>query len=77
LLIDNDKQKTKSGQISDFLDLSAQVELRGVEPRSSQGDHMLSTCLVLLDCRDLSAAEQPNRSLVPVCFAIRPEQSSG
>jgi site-specific DNA recombinase len=77
LLIDSDKHKTKCGQISEFLDLSAQVELRGVEPRSSQGDHMLSTCLVLLDFRDQSAAEQPNRPLFPVCFAIRPEKSSG
>lgn len=30
LLIDSDKHKTKSGQISEYLDLSAQVELRGV-----------------------------------------------
>jgi hypothetical protein len=30
LLIDNNKQKTKSGQIPEFLDLSAQVELAGV-----------------------------------------------
>ena len=29
LLIDNNKQKTKSGQISEFLDLSAHVELAG------------------------------------------------
>jgi len=77
LLIDRDKQKTKSEQISEFLDLSAQVELAGVEPASSQGDHMLSTCLVLLDFCDQSAAEQPNRPLFPVCFAIRPEKSSG
>lgn len=30
LLIDSNKHKTKSGQISEYLDLSAQVELRGV-----------------------------------------------
>jgi hypothetical protein len=53
------------------------VELAGVEPASKHGDHMLSTCLVLLDFRDLSAAEQPNRSLVPVCFTIRAERPSG
>jgi len=53
------------------------VELRGVEPRSRQGDHKLSTCLVLLDCRERSAAEQPSLTLVPVFLAIRPEQSSG
>ena len=76
LLIDSDKHKTKSGQISEYLDLSAQVELRGVEPRSKHGSHMLSTCLFLLDCRNLSAAEQPNRSLFPVCFAFRSEQPS-
>jgi len=52
------------------------VELAGVEPASKHGNHMLSTCLFLLDCRDLSAAEQPNRSLFPVCFAFRSEQSS-
>jgi len=53
------------------------VELAGVEPASKHGDHTLSTCLVLLDFRDLSAAEQPNMSLVPVCFAVRSELSSG
>jgi hypothetical protein len=42
------------------------VELAGVEPASRQGDHMLSTCLELLNCRDRPAAEQPNLSLVPV-----------
>jgi hypothetical protein len=42
------------------------VELAGVEPASRHNGHMLSTCLVLLDCRDQSAAEQPKRSLVPV-----------
>ncbi len=52
------------------------VELAGVEPASSQGDHMLSTCLVLLVFRDLSAAEQPNMPLFPVCFILRPEQPS-
>jgi len=52
------------------------VELAGVEPASKHGDHMLSTCLVLLDFRDLSAAEQPNRPLFPVCFAIGSEQPS-
>ena len=52
------------------------VELAGVEPASIHGDHMLSTCLVLLDFRDLSAAEQPNLPLVPVCFAIGSEQPS-
>ena len=35
LLIDNNKQKTKSGQISEFLDLSAQVNLKGLEPPTS------------------------------------------
>jgi hypothetical protein len=53
------------------------VELAGVEPASKHGDHMLSTCLVLLDFRDISAAEQPKMSLVPVCFAVRSELSSG
>lgn len=77
LLIDKDNPKIRSGQISEFLDVSAQVELAGVEPASRQGDHMLSTCLVLLDCRDRSAAEQPSLSLVPVFLTIRPEQSSG
>ena len=52
------------------------VELAGIEPASIHGDHMLSTCLVLLDFRDLSAAEQPNLSLFPVCFAIGSEQPS-
>jgi hypothetical protein len=32
LLTDSNKQKTKNGQISEFLDLSAQVEIRGIEP---------------------------------------------
>jgi hypothetical protein len=49
------------------------VELAGVEPASNHGDHMLSTCLFLLDFRDMSAAEQPNISLFPVCFAIGSE----
>ena len=53
------------------------VELAGVEPASRQGDHMLSTCLFLLNCRDMSAAERPNISLVPVFLAVQPEQSSG
>jgi len=53
------------------------VELAGVEPASKHGDHTLSTCLVLLDFRDMSAAEQPNMPLVPVCFAVRSELSSG
>jgi hypothetical protein len=44
------------------------VELRGIEPRSKHGSHTLSTCLVLLDFRDLSAAEQPNMPLVSVFF---------
>ena len=52
------------------------MELAGVEPASRHGDHMLSTCLVLLHFRDLSAAEQPNKPLVPVFLVIRPEQSS-
>jgi len=77
LLTDNNKQKIKNGQISEFLDLSAQVELAGVEPASKHGDHMFSTCLVLLVFRDPSAAEQPNMPLVPVCFAFRSELSSG
>ncbi len=34
LLIDNEKQKVKSGQIYEFLDLSAQVTPPGFEPRS-------------------------------------------
>ena len=34
LLIDNKKQKTKCGQISAFIDLSAQVTPPGIEPRS-------------------------------------------
>jgi hypothetical protein len=42
------------------------VELAGVEPASKHGDHMLSTCLVLLDFRDRPAAEQPNLPLSPV-----------
>ena len=52
------------------------VELAGVEPASIHGNHMLSTCLFLLDFRDLSAAEQPNLPLFPVCFAIGSEQPS-
>jgi len=54
----------------------AKVELAGVEPASKHGSHTLSTCLVLLDFRDTSAAEQPNMSLVPVCFAVREGPSS-
>ncbi len=42
------------------------VELAGVEPASKHGDHTLSTCLVLLDFHDISAAEQPKVPLVPV-----------
>jgi len=52
------------------------VELAGVEPASKHKGHMLSTCLVMLDFRGLSAAQQPNGSLVPVYFAVRPELSS-
>ena len=52
------------------------VELAGVEPASKHGNHTLSTCLFLLDFRDRSAAEQPNLPLVPVCFAVGPEQPS-
>ena len=52
------------------------VELAGVEPASRHNGHMLSTCLVLLDCREKSAAEQPNLTVVPVFLVIRPEQSS-
>ena len=52
------------------------MELAGVEPASKHGDHTLSTCLFLLVFRDLSAAEQPNKSLVPVFLVFRPEQSS-
>ena len=52
------------------------VELAGVEPASKHDDHMLSTCLVLLVFRDLPAAEQANRPLVPDFLVIRPEQSS-
>ena len=54
----------------------AKVELAGVEPASKHGNHTLSTCLFLLDFSDLSAAEQPNLPLVPVCFAIGSEQPS-
>ena len=36
LLIDNEKQNKKSGQISVFIDLSAQVTLPGFEPRSEE-----------------------------------------
>jgi hypothetical protein len=50
--------------------------LAGVEPASIHGDHMLSTCLVMLNFRDLSAAEQPNKPLFPVFLVIRPEKSS-
>ena len=52
------------------------MELAGVEPASKHGDHTLSTCLVLLVFRDLPAAEQANRSLVPDFLVVRPEQSS-
>jgi hypothetical protein len=52
------------------------VELAGVEPASKHGNHMLSTCLFLLDFRDRSAAEQPNLPLFPVCFAIGSEKPS-
>lgn len=34
LLIDKERPKIKSGQISEFLDVSAQVEIKGVEPLS-------------------------------------------
>ena len=44
----------------------AKVELAGVEPASKHGSHTLSTCLVLLDFRERTAAEQPNRTLFPV-----------
>ena len=54
----------------------AKVELAGVEPASKHGSHMLSTCLFLLHFRDMSAAEQPNLPLFPVCFAIGSEQPS-
>jgi site-specific DNA recombinase len=76
LLIDSNNHELKNGQISEYLDLSAQVELAGVEPASKHGNHMLSTCLFLLDFRDRSAAEQPNLPLFPVCFAIGSEQPS-
>ncbi len=36
LLIDNEKQNKKSGQISEFLEMSAQVTLPGFEPRSEE-----------------------------------------
>ena len=52
------------------------VELAGVEPASKHGDHMFSTCLVLLDFRDIPAAEQPKMPLVPKCFAVREGPSS-
>ena len=50
------------------------MELAGVEPASKHGDHMLSTCLVLLDFRDMSAAEQPSIPLAPV---VSPSERSG
>ncbi len=53
------------------------VELAGVEPASRHGDHMFSTCLVLLDFRGTSAAERPNMPLFPVFLTVGPEQSSG
>ena len=41
LLTDNNKQNTKNGQISEFLDLSAQVEIKGVEPLSCDCESQL------------------------------------
>jgi hypothetical protein len=38
----------------------------GSRTRVQHNGHMLSTCLVLLDCREKPAAEQPNFNLVPV-----------
>ena len=53
------------------------MELAGVEPASKHGTSVLSTCLVLLYFRDMSDAKQSNLSLVPICFAIRLEPTSG
>jgi len=41
------------------------VELEGVEPSSTPGDHMFSTCLVLLDCREKPGAKHPSLTLAP------------
>jgi len=42
----------------------AKVELRGVEPRSKQETHTVSTCLALrwFSCRDWCKATDPNLS---------------
>jgi len=45
LLIDNKLGATKNGQLSEFLELSGQVELPGIEPGSKQETKVLSTCL--------------------------------
>jgi hypothetical protein len=68
--------KSKNHFLAEVAVLICSVELAGVEPASKHGSHMLSTCLFLLDFRDLSAAEQPNLPLFPVCFAIGSEQPS-
>ena len=41
------------------------VELEGVEPSSTPEDHMFSTCLVLLDCREKHGAKHPSFTLAP------------
>jgi len=41
------------------------VELPGVEPGSRQGNHMLSTCLSWLYCREWWGVRQPDHSLSP------------
>jgi hypothetical protein len=53
------------------------VELAGVEPASKHWDHILSTCLSLLDFRGPSAAEQPNDPLFPVFLTFGAGKSSG
>jgi len=45
---------------------SRKVELAGVEPASRQGDHMLSTCLSCLDCREWPGGRQPNHTVSPL-----------
>jgi len=64
LLNKKDMGGMKKGQLTKNLWLSSGVELGGIEPPSRQGDHMFSTCLVLLDCREKSGAERPNDSVV-------------
>jgi len=65
LILLNDKgfMKMKKGQLTKNLWLFTGVELEGFEPSSTPEDHMFSTCIVLLDCRDKSGAKQPNLTL--------------